>query len=61
MISAFLFAEAVACWGSIKNVVPKTFAKFTRKHLRWSLFFSKAGLEPTAFSKKRLWQRHFTD
>ena len=36
----------------------KNYAKFTRKHLCWSLFLNKvAGLRPAALFKKRLWQR----
>ena len=38
----------------------RNFAKFTEKHLRQSLFFSKvAGLRPATLLKKRLWHRCF--
>ena len=38
----------------------KGFAKFTRKHLYQSLFFSKvAGLRPAILLKKRLWHMCF--
>ena len=44
---------------SMKKGVPKTFAKFTGKHLCQSLFFNKAsGLRPATL-KKRIWQRCF--
>ena len=40
--------------------VLRNFAKFTRKHLRQSLFFNKfAGLRPANLLKKRLWHRCF--
>ena len=43
----------------------KTFAKFTRKHLRWSLFLNKlaglkfVGLQPATLFKKKLKRRCF--
>ena len=43
----------------------KTFAKFTRKHLRWSLFLNKfaglkfAALQPATLFKKKLKRRCF--
>ena len=38
---------------SIKEGVPKKFAKFTRKHLCQSLFFNKiAGLKPATLLKR---------
>ena len=41
--------------------VLKNFTKFTRKHLRQSLFFNKvAGLRPVTLLKKRLWHRCFS-
>ena len=44
---------------SMKKGVPKTFAKFTGKHLCQSLFFNKAaGLRPSTL-KKRIWDRCF--
>ena len=37
---------------SIEKGVPKYFAKFTRKHLCWSLFFNKvAGQRPATLLK----------
>ena len=40
--------------------VLKNFAKFTKKHLRQSLFLNKvAGLSPATLLKKRLWHRCF--
>ena len=43
-----------------KNDVLKNFAKFTGKHLCYSLFLNKvAGLSLAALSKKRLWYRCF--
>ena len=40
----------------IKKDVLRNFAKFTRKHLRQSLFFNKgAVLRPATLLKKRLW------
>ena len=43
----------------MKKGVPKTFAKFTGKHLCQSLFFNKtAGLRPATL-KKRIWNRCF--
>ena len=45
---------------SIKIGALKNIAKFTRKHLCQSLFFSKVtGLRDTTLSKKRLWHRCF--
>ena len=39
----------------IEKGVLKTLAKFTGKHLCWSLFFNKvAGLQPSSLLKKRL-------
>ena len=58
-------AEAVAGRCSVKKVLCKkdalrTFAKFTGKHLRQSLFFNTiAGLRPATLLKKRLWHRCF--
>ena len=44
----------------VKRGVFKNFAKFTGKHLRYSVFFNKvAGLLPSNLSKKRLWRRCF--
>ena len=41
---------------STKKGVLRNFTKFTRKHLRQSLFFNKvAGLRPATLLKKRLW------
>ena len=43
-----------------KKGVLKTFAKFTGKHLRWSLFFHKvADLSPATLLIERLWDRCF--
>ena len=43
---------------SVKKGFLKNFAKFTRKHLCWSLFLNKvAGLSPATLLKKRLQQR----
>ena len=43
-----------------KRGVLKTFAKFTGKHLRWSLFFHKvADLSPATLLIERLWDRCF--
>ena len=41
---------------SVKKGVFRNFAKFTRKHLCWSLFLNKvSGLRPTTLLKERLW------
>ena len=43
-----------------KKGVLRNFAKFTRKHLCQSLFFSKvAGLKPATLLKQRLWHKCF--
>ena len=43
-----------------KKGVLRNFARFTGKHLCWSLFFNKvAGLKPPTLLKKRLWHRCF--
>ena len=43
-----------------KKCVSKNFAKFTGKHMSWSLFFNKvAGFRPATFLKKRHQHRHF--
>ena len=43
-----------------KKGVLRNFAKFTRKHLRQSIFFNKvADLRPATLLKKRLWHRCF--
>ena len=40
--------------------VPTNFAKFTWKHLCWSLVFNKVeDLQPATFLKRRLWHRCF--
>ena len=45
---------------SLKNGVPKNFAKFARKNLCQCLFFNKVGgLRPATLLKKRLWHRSF--
>ena len=44
---------------SVKDAF-RNFARFTGKHLCWSLFFNKvAGLRPGTLLKKRLWHRSF--
>ena len=51
-------SKAATC--SVRKGVLRKFAKFTRKHLRQSLFFNKvAGLWPATLLKKRLWHRCF--
>ena len=48
------------CRCSVKKGVLKNCAKFTGKHLCWSLFFHKvAGLRPAILLKKRLQHRCF--
>ena len=42
-----------------KNGVLRNFAKFTRKHLRQSLFFNKVVDQPANLLKARLWHRFF--
>ena len=45
---------------SVKKGVFKSFAKFSGKHLCWSLFFTKVvGLSPETLLKKRLQRRCF--
>ena len=45
---------------SMKKNVLRNSAKFTGKHLCWSLFFNKvAGLRPASLLKKRFWHRCF--
>ena len=44
----------------LKKDVLRNFAKFTRKHVRQSLFFNTvAGLRPATLLKKRIWHRCF--
>ena len=52
--------EAVGWRCSTKTVVLRNFAKFTGKHLHWSLFLLNfAGLRRATLLKMRLWHRHF--
>ena len=50
----------------MKKSVLRNFARFTGKHLRYSVFFNKvaglkvAGLRPVTLLKKRLWHRCFS-
>ena len=45
----------------MKKGVLRNFTKFTGKHLRQSLFFSKVvALRPATLLKKRLWHRLFS-
>ena len=50
-------SEAVTRRCSLRNCVPKNFAKFAGKYLRQS--HQVAGLRPATLLKKRLWHRHF--
>ena len=53
-----MYVEAAAGGVPSKNLFINFLAKFTGKHLCWSLFFDKVtGLMPATFSKKRLRHR----
>ena len=57
------FRKSIMDWRcSVKKTALKNFAKFTGKHLCWSIFFNKnAGLQACNFIQKRLKQGCFPD
>ena len=59
IVHQLLNSEAVTRRYSVKSVF-RNFAKFTKKHLRQSLFFNKvAGFKTATVLKKKLWHGCF--